>query len=160
MNCRKKLSGGKDWIWEPTREAIYHRDGDQCISCGRREPFTTRERRRYRKECSILSIDHVDPSGGNAPSNLVTLCNDCNIDKGERSYREYDRSLVRVVRVQTAKPLDRVEGRRRANILRPGRLASHYYRTRTDVRAARTKDRAAILEALDFGSPPNELLAS
>jgi len=43
--------------------AIYHRDGFQCVHC-------------YSKK--NLSLHHVRRDGGNAPTNLVTLCQECN----------------------------------------------------------------------------------
>lgn len=109
MGERNSVSGS-DWVWFPTRLAIYHRDGDRCLACG--------SRRR-------LSLDHVKPrrrGGSNRPTNLVTLCMRCNRMRGAQLVVDWRPELVRVFRSAVRRKLDRAEGRRRAHELRPGRL--------------------------------------
>lgn len=56
------------------RNAVYDRDGYECLSCGE-------------SEISQLSLDHIIPrsKGGMAIlSNLQTLCKNCNEEKGNR----------------------------------------------------------------------------
>lgn len=101
---------GSDWIWFTTRIAIYMRDGEACLACGATEG---------------LSLDHVIPKskgGHNRADNLVTLCMRCNRDRYLRPMTEWRPDLVRVVRRQLRRPLDRAAARARAEQLRPGRL--------------------------------------
>lgn len=54
------------------RRAVYERDGNHCVQCGRRDR---------------LSLDHVWPfsrGGSDDPSNLQTLCLPCNWSKGAK----------------------------------------------------------------------------
>lgn len=54
------------------RQEIFERDGYTCVNCG-----STKE--------ESLEIDHIKPiskGGKTEPSNLQTLCHDCNIRKG------------------------------------------------------------------------------
>lgn len=146
-----RSTSGKDWIWEPTREAIYHRDGDRCVACGARESFEKRSAVRYHGAASKLSLDHVIPGGGNRPHNLVTLCLSCNSSKGEQTIRKWKPAILKTVNAQLRAPLTRVEGRRRANILRPGRLASHAYRTSPKGRAEQAAKRAELLAEAPWG---------
>ncbi|WP_083901707.1 HNH endonuclease [Pseudanabaena sp. PCC 6802] len=56
-----------------TRYLILKRDNRQCVICGRQPPAVK------------LEIDHIIPyskGGSNHPSNLQTLCFDCNRGKG------------------------------------------------------------------------------
>ena len=65
---------GSNWIRRSTRLAIYDRDGFACVYCGAGAEHEGVE----------LGLDHVKPrelGGGNAPSNLVTCCGHCNVDK-------------------------------------------------------------------------------
>lgn len=106
---RNSVSGA-DWIWFPTRIAIYMRDGERCLACGVTDG---------------LSLDHVIPrsrGGHNRPDNLVTLCTRCNRERYMRSVAEWRPDLVRVVRRQLRRSLDRVAARARAEELRPGRI--------------------------------------
>jgi hypothetical protein len=135
---RNNSISGNDWIWIATRWSIYHRDGFRCLACdkGRRHKGV------------VLSLDHVDPEGGNAPGNIVTLCTRCNASKCDRSLRTWRPDLVALVRAQTKIPLDRARGRELAMQHRPSRVAAQQYRTRRDVRAKRA---AAAAEAIaDF----------
>lgn len=122
---------GSDWIWFPTRIAIYMRDGERCLACSATEG---------------LSLDHVVPrsrGGHNRPDNLVTLCMRCNRDRYMRSIAEWRPDLVRVVRRQLRRPLDRAAARARAEELRPGRIEKQ--------RAARRRqsERGAYYRTLD-----------
>lgn len=57
------------------RVSVLHRDGYKCVFCGR----TARQ--------VELHVDHKVPfskGGSNHPSNLQTLCIDCNLGKGAR----------------------------------------------------------------------------
>ena len=92
-------TSGSDWIWRPTRMAIYHRDGDRCLSCNSTEE---------------LSLDHVRPDGDNSPSNLITLCSSCNSSRGDSDLEDFDPELVLIARRQTRIPLDRAVGQKRA----------------------------------------------
>lgn len=113
---RNKRNQGMNWIWRPTREAIYHRDGDTCLYCRRRAVDGAR-----------LTLDHVVPhalGGADKPENLVTACFECNSLRQDLPVTEfaqtlYDRGIdaeavgQRVTRA-LATPIDRAEGRRRA----------------------------------------------
>ena len=57
------------------RVTVLHRDGLKCVFCGRGAPKVE------------LEVDHILPfskGGSNDPSNLQTLCFDCNRGKGAR----------------------------------------------------------------------------
>lgn len=110
MNCRDNRQSGYDWIWFPSRLAIYIRDGWQCVVCGRVAP-----------EC-ILSLDHIHPAGGNKADNLVTMCVDCNNLKGANPLSEWRPDLIPQVAALTARPLDRKRARELAWEMRPGRM--------------------------------------
>ena len=109
---------GSDWIWFPTRLAIYLRDGRRCLAC--------RARR-------VLSLDHVRPrarGGSNRPDNLITLCTRCNTERGARPIRAWRPELVPAVRAQLRAPLDRAKARALAEDLRPQRFLAHRERYR------------------------------
>jgi hypothetical protein len=64
------------YINEKTRLKILKRDNYKCVKCGR-SPATHRE--------LFLHIDHIKPfskGGDNSMGNLQTLCNKCNLGKG------------------------------------------------------------------------------
>lgn len=76
---------GMDWIRLHKRMAIYFRDDFDCVWCGQVFPP---DYRGYG-----LTLDHLDPGGGNEPENLVTSCKCCNSARGARSLKEWYRCL-------------------------------------------------------------------
>jgi hypothetical protein len=92
---REHRTSGSDWIWRPTRMAIYWRDGFACLKCGAQN----------------LALDHVTDEGGNGPDNLITLCNECNASRGVKLLIEYDAHLAARAAIQLAIPIDREKGR-------------------------------------------------
>lgn len=85
--------------------AIYHRDGFRCLFCGEKES---------------LSLDHVDPKGGNAPNNLVTLCVECNTKRGTKPYTPDQKLVVDLAR---SIEIDRAKGLQLAKKKWPERFA-------------------------------------
>jgi len=71
------------WIRETTRWALYLRDGLCCVYCG-----VTALELAFTGQ-GFLTLDHVVRGGGNAPSNLVTACYDCNNEKGVLTTRRW-----------------------------------------------------------------------
>ena len=70
-------------ISQKRRNAIYLRDGYVCGYCGRS----------YKSQPSRLTLDHVKPraqGGSNQPSNLVTCCDRCNMQKGNKTVAQYE----------------------------------------------------------------------
>ena len=66
--------GHENVLTDEIRQQVYKRDNYQCLCCGK-------ERRRG----VPLEIDHILPiamGGKNVPSNLQTLCKQCNGIKG------------------------------------------------------------------------------
>ena len=55
------------------------RDLFTCVYCGRE----------YNPLSVDLSIDHIDPSGGDDTSNLATSCRSCNSQKGRRTPQDF-----------------------------------------------------------------------
>lgn len=100
MNGRNRPSG-MDWISRSTRMAIYHRDAFACLLC---------------KTPDDLTLHHVDPKGGDHPTNLATLCQTCNQGQEGRDPRD-------TFPDDTSKPLDRAEGLRLAKARWPERYA-------------------------------------
>jgi 5-methylcytosine-specific restriction endonuclease McrA len=91
------------WIRRSTRMAIYHRDAFDCVICRRVFPLDPFGRG--------LTLDHVTPrsqGGSDRPENLITACYSCN---SARQDAPYPAPVLRRVRAQTAKPLDRAAGR-------------------------------------------------
>jgi len=83
------------------RKAIHGREGGVCFYCLRRTP------------AHVHGLDHVVPRvrfGRNSYRNLVSCCLECNSRKGDRSARDFLRTLYRQGRL-TASELD---GRLRA----------------------------------------------
>lgn len=110
-----RTTSGSDWVWYPTRLAIYARDGWRCLRCG---------------DVESLSIDHVAIDGGNGPTNLITLCVSCNSSRQRQPIERFDRALAALAREHVAKPLDRAAARKLARELRPGRFVQHAERAR------------------------------
>lgn len=113
----RRIKGqGSKWCRRSTRLAIYSRDGFACVYC-----------RKGIDDGMVLTLDHVlacEVGGTNAPENLVTACVHCNSAKQHRTMREWLAALRRRgvntdgmaqrIRRQTAKVIDREEGRRLA----------------------------------------------
>lgn len=113
-----RTTSGYDWVWFPTRLAIYARDGWRCLACG----AEAGERRLER-----LSLDHVVPTsagGDNGHKNLITLCVSCNSARRAVPLAEWRPELVAIARRQVRRKLDREAARKLAEELRPQRFAS------------------------------------
>jgi len=81
------------WIRTERRHAIYRRDDYRCAYCGRR----------YKSQMSRLTLDHVQPrarGGSNKSTNLVTCCDTCNLQKGNKTLNQYIAWLVTHTRVR------------------------------------------------------------
>ena len=127
---------GSNWIRRSTRLAIYHRDGDACVYCGRK---VKPGRGTNGGAANTAHLDHLHPcelGGRSTADNLVTACGTCNSLKGTKSLRAFltdlaarrcgvknptaaqvrkvQRDLAARIRKLTATPLDRAEGRARA----------------------------------------------
>jgi hypothetical protein len=66
--------------WEDLKREIFRRDDYTCQYCGHRGNVVT------------LHVDHLVPAsrgGTDDPSNLVTACWSCNLEKGNRTGWEY-----------------------------------------------------------------------
>jgi len=85
----RRYKHGMNWIRQAKRLAIYMRDSFACVYCG-----TGIEDDGIR-----LSLDHVRHWGGNAASNLVTSCMDCNSRKSCWSLKSFLRKLDHPERV-------------------------------------------------------------
>lgn len=73
---------GYKWIRKEKRAAIYRRDGNACVYCGRRTRGGT------------LTLDHVVPraeGGSNEATNLITVCFECNSARRDRSIEELEK---------------------------------------------------------------------
>jgi 5-methylcytosine-specific restriction endonuclease McrA len=114
MSARKDNWQGMNWIRQDKRMAIYHRDGFACTYC-----------RAGSEDGSGLALDHVlahELGGSNHETNLVTACVPCNSAKAHRTLRAWlqylrDRGvategMAKRIRKQTARKLDRAEGKR------------------------------------------------
>ena len=100
------------WITSEKREAIYRRDNYTCGYCNRN----------YKSDRSRLTLDHIKPrkqGGTNQPTNLITCCDDCNIRKGNRTIKEYQRYMTlnvnRVIRWTNI--INRINSQRRKKLL-------------------------------------------
>lgn len=106
------------WLYAPTRQAIYHRDGDCCIYCGVGA-----------EDGNALSVDHYIPiqlGGDNRTTNLITACISCNSAKQDKNARDWF-AYLRAMEIDTAKlsnkvrkqlqtALDMKEGNRREKL--------------------------------------------
>lgn len=115
---RRNPKQGMKWCRLSTRMAIYHRDGFACVYCGTGSELG-----------AGLTLDHLlacERGGTNDASNLVTCCRGCNSAKQALTMRGWLRRLAgrgldtkalgRRIRRQVARPLDRAEGRRLAQL--------------------------------------------
>lgn len=110
-----RRTSGYDWIWRPTRLAIYARDGNACVRCG---------------STVALSLDHIHQNLGNDPRNLVTVCQPCNSARGDRSILVFDKAYAMRAIQTSLRPLDRRLGRELAEARWPERFARHRARDR------------------------------
>ena len=105
---------GMNWIRLSTRMAIYIRDGFDCVWCRLVfpiDPFGFG-----------LTLDHIIPGAGHAPSNLITACPGCNYSRQHTPAAEFGDSNARArVRRAVAVPIDRVAGLRLARARRASR---------------------------------------
>lgn len=79
-NVNQKEWGGKHWIRDEKRFAIYLRDGLCCLYCGRDI------------ESVVMSLDHLkcrSNSGSNSPRNLISCCVDCNSKRSDESWQDF-----------------------------------------------------------------------
>ena len=120
MPARGGTYQGMNWIWGPTRYAIYFRDRDpetghfRCVWCAQRVwVYGERGKRR-------VCLDHLHPVhlGGNGKQyNLVTSCVHCNNKRGGTHWEDHpisDEVMARI-RAGTCRPLtadERAAGRR------------------------------------------------
>ncbi len=112
---------GYNWIWLPTRMAIYARDKYRCLACNRRSWWG-----------AGLSLDHVNPKKrGSNPKNLITLCRDCNTEKGCATVRRWRPDILPRVRAALKLPIDRAKGRKLAEKIKPGWHARHRARNKS-----------------------------
>jgi 5-methylcytosine-specific restriction endonuclease McrA len=105
--------------------ALYHRDGFCCVYCGLGAD-----------EGAALSLDHVlacELGGTNEATNLVTACISCNSAKRDLTTRAWfamlrdkgidTAALGARIRRQTARKLDREEGRRLLTLRKAAKAA-------------------------------------
>lgn len=74
--------GERDTISKAIRYLVHQRDGFQCVKCGRTPHARDKERR-----SGPLHVDHVIPwsnGGSDKTSNLRTLCEACNVQRGNK----------------------------------------------------------------------------
>jgi len=112
-----RTTSGYDWLWRPTRFAIYARDGWQCVCC--QEPV------KWTGDRKGPTLDHVRPSvlgGSNDPSNLITLCRSCNSSKGILLPEELQEGFRARIKEATAKPINMSLGRELCERYCPGWL--------------------------------------
>jgi 5-methylcytosine-specific restriction protein A len=83
-------------ISSSVRRGVYERDGFTCRACGFSDPAWEPIVGRKRHEGNYLTLDHVTPwvlGGSNDPSNLQTLCFDCNQAKSRDDKRQLEAVL-------------------------------------------------------------------
>ena len=81
MEEGKPLPVGKDyWLGEQynhynTRQYVLHRDGYKCACCGAKAT----KKKKVKFHADSLNVHHLESrkTGGNSPSNLITLCETC-----------------------------------------------------------------------------------
>jgi 5-methylcytosine-specific restriction endonuclease McrA len=70
-----------NWIRKNKRLAIYLRDGEACVWCGRAI-----------EDGAELTLDHLVPcelGGDNGERNLVTACRHCNCSRRDQTVRQW-----------------------------------------------------------------------
>lgn len=89
---------GSKWIRPRVRRAIYHRDGHRCAYCERKSSKRV-----------LLSLDHLTTrarGGDDDPSNLITACIRCNVERGTLSLTAYvGKSRARTLRLRARREL-------------------------------------------------------
>lgn len=83
--------GGNHWIRDAKRNRIYERDGWRCWACLNRVA-NGRDIKTARPGVRLATLDHVlsrAKGGTNDASNLITMCGECNSDKGDSSAVAY-----------------------------------------------------------------------
>lgn len=113
MPARGGTYQGMNWIWGPTRYAIYYRDRDpetghfRCVWCASRVWVYGEKGRR--RAC----LDHLHPvhlGGNHKQYNLVTSCIPCNNHHGGKHWEERDVTPEAIERVRADLPIP--DGRR------------------------------------------------
>lgn len=122
-------ASGYDWISRTTRIAIYMRDKYTCLACGASPSDDVR-----------LSLDHLEPNGGNRPSNLVTLCLSCNSARRDTPAAEWSRGFAARAQKAVVKPLDRSAALAVAKARWPGR----YERARVRAQQRKAAQRRSL----------------
>lgn len=95
---------GSKWIRPEKRRAIYNRDANKCVYCGKSHDLT---------------LDHVvsaEAGGTNDVSNLVTACRSCNSRKGTLDLRTFARMIAAEIGSKTRTVTDRVRKHLKAAI--------------------------------------------
>jgi 5-methylcytosine-specific restriction endonuclease McrA len=90
MKGRKTMAGrkagqGSKWIRRNKRLAIYRRDDNCCVYCGKD------------LSCEVATLDHVlacELGGTNHESNLVTACVSCNSSKRDLPLSDFLNTLA------------------------------------------------------------------
>ncbi len=74
------------WIRARRRWSLYLRDGLRCVYCMRSLDDVL-------ADGGFMTLDHVDPTGSNDSSNLVSACFECNNAKSTSSIASFARDL-------------------------------------------------------------------
>lgn len=88
LNARQQAWQGSKWIHPTTRLAIYLRDGLRCNYC--LKSLIMRLAVSNVRTC----LDHIRPvskGGSNKPSNLVACCEQCNLARGDKPFKDFAR---------------------------------------------------------------------
>lgn len=83
---RHEKDHGMHWLSDPTRTAIYHRDGGACVWCGNKA-----------EDGHQLTGDHLTVKhhgGTNKPSNVVTSCMSCNSHRQDKDPNEFAKMVA------------------------------------------------------------------
>lgn len=89
MTKRTGAKRASHWCTDERRESLYIRDGYTCLCCGSDLSEA---------DCDDITLDHIvchsagiesDGRPDNRNSNVVTMCNSCNSQRGDRPWRDY-----------------------------------------------------------------------